>query len=159
MLSVTIHHTHLRYHRRIFERGVLLALAGALVMGFVNFLMGVASQETSPLMAIWFTSVATLVPTIAFLLARGEFRTFFTDLRRNATLIATTCVLDNAAWTFYAFATTLIPIALATTISESYIALAVFLGIFVNKEKLRWHQLVGVAVAVVSVILLSAISL
>lgn len=67
-------------------------------------------------------------------------------------------ILDNTAWVAFAFATIFIPISIATTISESYIALAVFLGIFINREKLRPHQMIGVVLALVGVIALSALT-
>ena len=53
VLAVTIHHRHLHYHRRIFERGVLLAGVGAITMGLVNFLIGVSSQIKSPFLTIF----------------------------------------------------------------------------------------------------------
>jgi drug/metabolite transporter (DMT)-like permease len=59
------------------------------------------------------------------------------------------------AWVSFAKATTFIPIAIATTISESYIALAVLLGLFVNREKLRTHQILGITLATFGVIILA----
>lgn len=157
LLAMTTHHTHLHYHRRIFEKGVFLAIIGSIVMGGVNFLMGASSQTTSPLMAIWFTNIATLVLTTIALLWRREFL-FTKDFKKHWKLILGTSFLDNGAWTFYAFATSLIPIAIATTISESYIALSVLLGIFISREKLKYHQIIGIIVAIASVIILSAVT-
>lgn len=67
-------------------------------------------------------------------------------------------LLDNAAWVLYATATTLIPISLAITISESYIILAVILGVTINKEELSRHQWIGIVLSLVAVITLSYIS-
>ena len=47
--------------------------------------------------------------------------------------------IDNLAWVAFAYATLYVPIAIATGISESYIALAAALGIIINKEKLKKH--------------------
>ncbi len=158
VLAVTIHHTHLHYHKRIFERGVILAGAGSIIMGLVNFLIGVSSQKISPLMAIWFTNTFFTILCVIYLIAKGEFRGIITDIKRHPRLVLVVSVLDNAAWLFYAFATSLIPIAIATTISESYIAITVILGIFINREKLKYHQVVGVIIAILSIILLSAVT-
>jgi drug/metabolite transporter (DMT)-like permease len=158
-LAVTEHHTHLHYHRRIkVEKGVIFAGLGAIGMGIFNFLVGVGSQEISPLMTIWFTNILTVAFTFFYLQRRGELHKLFHDFRQHIGILASVCVLDNLAWISFAVATTFIPIAIATTLSESYVALAVLLGVFANKERLRWHQIVGVVVTLASVIFLSAIS-
>lgn len=156
VLAITVHHTHLHYHRRIFEKGVILAGIGAIGMALTNFLIGVSSQQISPLMTIWFTHSLLAMVCAIYLIFRGEFKTIITDLKAHPKPIVGQSIFDNVAWIAFAFATTLIPISIATTISESYIALAVFLGIFINKEKLRSHQLIGVALAIGGVIALSA---
>ncbi len=158
LLAVTIHHTHLHLRRRIFERGVALALVGAITMGVVNFLVGASSQEISPLFVIWWSNVVTLVLSASYLGLRRGFGALATDLRSHGKLILGVSIVDNAAWVFFALAASLIPIAIATTISESYVALAVLLGLFVNREKLRRHQLIGIAVALGSVLFLSALA-
>ncbi len=63
--------------------------------------------------------------------------------------------MDNLAWIMYAYSMVLIPIAIATGITESYIALTAMLGIVINKEKLRPHQWVGLALCIVSAIALA----
>jgi len=156
VLAITAHHTHLHYHRRIFEKGVILAGIGAIGMALTNFLIGVSSQQISPLMTIWFTHSLLAVVCAIYLIFRGEFKTILTDLKAHPKPIVGQSIFDNVAWIAFAFATTLIPISIATTISESYIALAVFLGIFINKERLRLHQFIGVALAIGGVIALSA---
>jgi len=64
------------------------------------------------------------------------------------------------SWTsriFFAASMSLIPIAIAVSISESYVALAAILGILVNKERLMKHQKIGLVISIASVILLSAL--
>jgi drug/metabolite transporter (DMT)-like permease len=51
---------------------------------------------------------------------------------------------------------TLAPIAISVALSESYIIIAVLLGMFVNKERLRKHQIFGMIVAIISAILLAS---
>ncbi|MDO8574004.1 MAG: DMT family transporter [bacterium] len=158
VLAMTKHHTHLHYHKRIFERGVLYAFFGALIMGTTNFLIGVSSQETSALLTIWFTGLMIAVFCFVYFVIKGRVKSLVGDLKKHIKTITSSSVFDNAAWISYAFATTYIPISIATTISESYIALAVGLGILVNKEKVNWHQVVGIALAVSGVILLSLVT-
>src|SRR3989344_3230998 len=57
ILAITQHHTHLHYHKRIFEKGVILAGIGMVGMALMNVLVGVTSQEISPLIAMWFIDV------------------------------------------------------------------------------------------------------
>lgn len=157
-IAVTRHHTHLYYHRRIFERGVLLAGLGGIGLGLFNFLVGVSSQLTSPLMTIWFTNCVFTILCLAYLAATDQLRTLTFSFRKHWRIVLSESIFDNAAWIFYAVATTLIPISIAITVSEGYIALAVFLGLFLNREKIQRHQKVGVAIAITSIIFLSAIT-
>lgn len=156
VLAVTINHKHLNYHKRIFEKGVVLAGVGAITMGLVNFLVGVSSQQTSALMAIWFTNAVFMLLCLIYLAAKGEVPHLLRDIKRHARTIISVSVLDNAAWISFAFATTLIPISIATTVSEAYIAFVVLLGLLMNRERVKRHQLIGIALAILGVILLSA---
>lgn len=156
ILAITTRHAHLHYHKRIFEKGVLFAALGAIVMGLVNFLVGVSSQKTSPLMAIWFISLISLILCFIYMIVtQKEIKGVVSDFIHNLKITLTTSIFDNAAWIFFAFAASLIPISIATTISESYIAFAVCLGLFINKERIKWHQFFGIIITIVSIILLS----
>ena len=158
MFAITAHHTYLHYHKRIFERGVILAGVGAIGMALTNFLVGVSSQDISPLITIWFAHSLVAVVCGAYILFKGEFWNLISDFKKYPKPIIGQSILDNVAWVSFAKATTYIPIAIATTISESYIALAVLLGLFVNREKLRAHQVAGVILATIGVIMLSYFS-
>jgi len=158
ILAITAHHTHLQYHKRIFERGAILAGIGAIGMALTNFLVGVSSQGISPLITIWFAHSLLAVVCGVYILYKGEFKNLIYDFKKYPKPIIGQSILDNVAWVSFAKATTYIPIAIATTISESYIALAVLLGLFVNREKLRTHQIVGVTLAIIGVITLSYFS-
>jgi drug/metabolite transporter (DMT)-like permease len=73
----------------------------------------------------------------------------------NRPLILSVGFMDNMAWIFYAYSMLSIPVAIATGISESYIVLASLLGLWLNRERLRHHQFVGLLVAVIGAILLA----
>lgn len=158
MLSITIHHTHLHYHKRIFEKGVAFAGLGAIGMALTDFLVGVASQSTSPLVAVWFMQTLLCVLSLIYLLRRGEAYQLIHDLNHDLKTVVSVSLLNNFAWMFFALATSRIPISIATTISQSYIALAVILGLFVNREKIKPHQVLGVVLAVLGIIALSLVT-
>ncbi|MEO8637401.1 MAG: EamA family transporter [Candidatus Taylorbacteria bacterium] len=158
ILAITIHHTHLAYHKRIFEKGVIFAGIAAIALGLTTFLVGISSRGISPIMTIWFTHTLAAFVCALYLLYRGEFKTIFKDFKAHPRLILGQSILDNGAWVAYAFSTTFIPISIAMAVSESYIVLAVLLGIFVNREKLRHHQIIGVILAIGGIIALSAFS-
>ncbi|MBX4181383.1 DMT family transporter [Candidatus Parcubacteria bacterium] len=158
ILAITEHRTHLHYHKRIFEKGVILAGVGAIGMALTNFLVGVSSQSISPLITIWFAHSLLAVVCGIYLIYKKEFRNLISDVRNYPKPIIGQSILDNVAWVSFAKATTYIPISIATTITESYIALAVLLGLFVNREKLKTHQVIGITLAIIGVITLSYFS-
>lgn len=159
VLVITKHHTHLHYHRRVnIERGVIFAGVAAIGMGLFNFLVGVGSQQTSPLLTVWFTNILLTLVCFIYLARHKMLHELIEDIRKNPVPIIGISVLDNLAWVLFAVSTTFIPIAIATTISESYIVITVLLGLFINREKLRWHQYVGIMVTLISIIFLSGIS-
>jgi drug/metabolite transporter (DMT)-like permease len=158
VLAITAHRINIRSQRTVFEKGAILAGVAAVGMALTNFLTGVSSQEISPLMTIWFTHSLLAVVCGAYLFLSGQFGNLVTDFKKHPKPIIAQSILDNVAWTAFAASTTYIPIAIATTISESYVALAVLLGLFVNRERLKMHQLVGVVLAVAGVITLAYFS-
>lgn len=158
LLSITVHEQHLQYHKRILEKGVVLALIAAIGSALSNFFIGASSQEMNPLVTIWFVHTFLALVSVVVILMQGGFRTLVSDVRKNYSIVVSEIVFDNAGWLAFAAATTYIPIAIATTISESYIALAVLLGIFVTKEKLQRHQFIGVILAMCGVIILSIVT-
>ncbi len=92
------------------------------------------------------------------LIYKGEFKNIWQDLKKSPILIPAMGVIDNMAWVAFGYATTFIPISIAATISESYIVLASLLGICVNREKLKSHQIIGIILAIGGVLLLSALT-
>src|SRR3989344_7337237 len=81
MLAITAHHTHLHYHKRIFERGAILAGIGAIGMALTNFLVGVSSQGISPLITIWFAHSLLAVVCGIYILFKGEFGSLISDFK------------------------------------------------------------------------------
>jgi hypothetical protein len=87
---------------------------------------------------------------------KGSFARMMKDFRENRRLILTVSIFDNFAWISFAISASMIPIVFAVAISESYIALAAFLGMIVNREVLMRHQKAGLFVSLASATALAA---
>lgn len=158
LLAITRHHLQLHYHKRLFEKGAVLALVAAMCQALLNLTVGIGSQEVSPLVAVWFMHSFVALACGFYLILNPHVHYSVTrPFKNHGWLLLIMMVIDNLAWLSYAYATTRIPIALAITISESYIALAVLLGLVIGKEKLKRHQLMGAACAIVAVIILASL--
>ncbi len=140
------------------ERGVWLALLGALFMGIANFFVGWGARQTDALMVNFVFNVVITLLSGAYLLFRGRLRKTFRDLLAYRATLLPLVVTDNAAWVAYAFSMTLIPIAIATALSESYIIIAVILGLAIGREHLQLHQKVGLVAAIAAAVTLAVIT-
>lgn len=154
LLLVSVKSEHL-HGKAWLERGVLLGALAASSMGIANFLIGISSRATSPLLAKWFFDTLLFSASLIALLYKHKLSLFWREAKKNQKFVLSMSFFDNAAWLSFGFAMVLAPIAIAVAISQSYIVLAVLLGIFINKEKLLTHQTVGLVVAIIAVIFLS----
>ena len=140
------------------EKGIFLAVIATAAMGTANFLFGLGARETNPLLINWFTSLFASIVCLVFLASRGELNLIASDFKRHKRLILGVGFIDNLAWVAFCYGTLYIPIAIVTSISESYIALAAFLGLVFNKEKLLSHQKLGFLLTVSAAVALAAIT-
>lgn len=148
-----------RFQRtRRLERGVLLGLAGAVAMATANVLTGRSSQETNPLLAIWFIHSGIALGGGTYLVLRGRTAETIALFRRHPGIVLAESVFDNLAWIAYAVAATALPIAVAIGLTESYVAFAALLGLLINRERLRRRQIVGIALALSAAISLAIIT-
>ncbi len=157
ILTITSHPQYTFSARLFIERGAIIAAVGAVGLALVNTLVGIASRETLPLLTIWFTHTFVALTSAIVLLLQREWPSFLTNVRRNAGVTLAQSVFDNAGWIAYAFATTVLSIAVANTIAETYVILAVILGIAFNGERLRTSQHVGIALAIIGVLALAGL--
>jgi drug/metabolite transporter (DMT)-like permease len=141
-----------------FEKGVWYAIIATIAMGGVNFLFGEGARATSPLLINWFTSAGITVVLLVYFIRKKMFALMFSDLKENLGLVISVSFFDNLAWIAFAYTTLYIPIAVATGITESYIAFAALLGVMINKERLNFHQFAGFLLTVGSAIILAIIS-
>ncbi len=137
------------------EKGIAYAIIATIAMGSANFLFGVGSRESHPLLVNWFTSFGMASVLLIYIIRSGKLATLKKDIQKHAPLLFGLSIIDNIAWVAFAYSTLSIPIAIATSISESYIVLAALLGLTLNREKLKNHQYVGLAVTPLAAILLS----
>lgn len=153
LLTVTTHAQH--FHKTALEKGVILTGVGTVGLGLINTLTGMGAQQLSPLLTIWFTHSALALFCGTYFFFTGELSSLLHGITKNLKTVATFSIFDNLAWISYAYSMSLIPISIATTFSESYVVLVVLLGVFVNREKLQWHQIAGIILVLAGTIPLS----
>jgi drug/metabolite transporter (DMT)-like permease len=140
------------------EKGVLLVIAGSLFMGTADFLIGYGSRLSDPLLVNWIIDIVCGIVCLVILLRRKRTRKVFRDSIKAWKIVLPLVILDTIAWLIYSYAMTKSPIAIVTALSESYIVIAVLLGIYVNKEYLKLHQKIGLVLAIIAAIVLAVIS-
>lgn len=140
------------------EKGVIIAFFAAFIMGSANFFVGWGARVTDPLMVNFFLNVFIVIFTGIYLIVFGKMKKTLRDAIAFRGILLPMSIVDNSAWIAFAFAMTLIPIAVAVALSESYIIVAVILGLLVNREKLQKHQKIGLVLAIIGVIILATIT-
>ncbi|MFH0970697.1 MAG: DMT family transporter [Candidatus Diapherotrites archaeon] len=129
------------------EKGVLVALMAALLMGIVNFLTASAAKSITPLIAIWGPWMIITIISILIMWKEGKFNVFWKNVQKYPQLIAITGFVDTLAWISFAVATFYQSLSLSIAITESYPAVALLLGIHFNHEHMKGHQLLGALLA------------
>ena len=154
LVSLSLKNHHLKRHSWV-EKGVFLAIISSLFMGSANFLIAFTSRITNPLLVVWFFNFFITMITLIYLLFNHDFFKLLRDISEHKKFLLSVGILDNLAWICFAFAVSIIPVAIAVVLSESYIALAVILGVLINKEILTKHQIAGIFITIPSAILLA----
>lgn len=132
---------------RKFEKGVKIALLAAIISAFYNFMIALNARGISPVIAIWFPWVMSLVLLLIYMCNKGNYRSFINESKKYKKIIFLGSVIEVIAWLFYAQALSGNELSITTAITESYLALAVFLGIKYNKEKISRLQFAGAILA------------
>ena len=131
------------------ERGVLIALVASVLYGAVNFLTAVSSKSISPMLAIWAPWMIMTILCLVVIIRREGLGGFISNAKNYKMLILFMGIFDTAAWIFYSHAVHEESISIITAITESYPAIALFLGLWLNKEKILFHQYLGAGLALV----------
>lgn len=137
------------------EKGVFIAALAAVGMGLVNFLTGASAKQISPLLAIWVPWVIFSILCLIVIVEREGMSKFVKNGIRFKKLVFAMALFDTLAWLFYAFAVHKQELSITTAITESYVAIALFLGFWLNKEKIHFHQFLGALLAIISSIILA----
>lgn len=140
------------------ERGITYAFIAALFMAGENFLTGYGARLTNPLLTNWVIDILITMVMLGYLIATHQIQNLVRSLKAYPKLILSVGVTDTIGWVAFAYSTVYIPIGLAVGISEAYIVLAVLLGLFINKEKLKHYQLLGAFTTVTAAIILAYIA-
>ncbi len=143
----------------VLEKGIFLAVLGAFGAAGISFMIGVGSQDISPLVTLWFIETFLVVFTVSYFVLKGEgeWKNLWAEVRHHPRIILLQGILDNAAWLAYGIATTWVSISVAMTVSQGYIVLAVLLGLILNHEKITFLQKVGIGLSVGGILALSVL--
>lgn len=144
--------------RIILEKGALLALSAALLSALYNFFIAYNARDISPVMSIWFPWTMSLLILLIVLIYKRSFSSVVNNFKKNKKLIIAGSVLEVLAWLFYAIAISKKELSIVTAITESYPALAIILGVVINKEKISKLQYVGATMALGASIAIAFIS-
>ncbi|MFA4855433.1 MAG: DMT family transporter [archaeon] len=144
-----------RHYLKRFEKGVFLAVIGAVAMAFLNFFMAAGSRIVSPVMAVWVPCVAFTIICLILIWKREGFPKFVKNAKKFKFDILGMGIFDTLAWLLFAIAVLEKELAITIGITESYPAIALLLGVFVNKEKIKPHQYLGALIALLASITLA----
>ncbi|VVB60508.1 EamA-like transporter family protein [uncultured archaeon] len=156
MISVESFSGDRRSKKRL-EKGVLLAVFTAVGMGLANFLTAFGSKQVSPLMVTWMPWLVISIISLFFVHRREGFGSMLKNASRFRRLILVTGVFDTLGWLLYAVALVNNELAITTAITESYPAIGVLLGVWLNKEEILPHQYAGAALALAASVALALI--
>ena len=153
LISLKTLHFELKH---LVEKGVYIAFIAAITMGAANFFIGVGSRNVDAITIKWGMNLFLAIGSGIFMLKNNEWRGILRKIRKYKKEVVCMSIFDNSAWLAFGFSMVFAPIAIAVAISESYIIIAVLLGYFVNKEKLRKHQIIGLVLSIISAIYLAS---
>ncbi len=138
------------------EKGVILAACAAVGMGAINVLTGFSAREVSPLMAIWVPWLVITVVCFVILWQKGAVKSTFKQASKVKWLVIGTGIADTFAWLFYAYSVSSYNLGIITAITESYPAIAIFLAVMINHERIQRHQWAGAIITIMASIALAS---
>jgi drug/metabolite transporter (DMT)-like permease len=144
--------------RDFLEKGAILAFISAVTMGGANFFFGWSARLTDSLTVNFFTCISLSILSFLILILRGDFKNSFINVWKYRSTVLPMCFIDNFAWIAFAKGMSIAPIAIVTALSESYIIIAVILGLLLNKENIGRYQKFGLLTALFSAVFLAYIS-
>lgn len=98
-------------------------------------------------MAVWFPWIVFSIICLLVIWKREGFSKLIRNGKKFKWLVLAMGIFDTIAWVFYAKAVFQEEISIITAITESFPAIALFLGVWINKEKIKWYQWLGAGIA------------
>ncbi len=144
-----------RAHR--LEKGVILAVIAAFISGFYNFMVAFNARDISAVMAIWFPWTMSFLCLFVYVLFKKGFKTFINKSKKEKGMILITGLIDTLAWISFSIALSKNELSITTAITESYPAIAMFLGIKYNREKISGSQYFGAVAALMGSVIIGII--
>lgn len=142
----------------LWEKGVFLGATGGIICSLVNFMIAYGSKSITPLLAIWFPWLIFAILSLIYISYKKMWSGFFRNSWNARNIILYAGLIDVAAWMFYALALEEKELAITTAITDSYPAIAMFLGIRFNNEKISKFQYFGAVIALSASIVLGLTS-
>jgi drug/metabolite transporter (DMT)-like permease len=140
------------------EKGALLAILSSGLISVVNFLTALQAKEISPIMALWLPWLACGVFCFGYMISRGQTKSFIKNCRSSWKLILLMVIFDTAAWVAYVMAVAEKELSITIAITESFVVIAMILGVIFNKEKINKIQYLGAALAIIGSLSIGLIS-
>lgn len=144
-------------HFRKIEKGVIFAVLAAIGMAFINFSTAVGSRLISPVAIIWVPWTVFTIICLIIIWKREGLQKLWKNTKKFKIIIIPMGILDTVAWVFYSTAVLQNEVGITSAIVESYVSIALLLGVIVNKEKIKIHQYFGAALALTGSILLAIV--
>ncbi|NPV05049.1 MAG: EamA family transporter [Syntrophaceae bacterium] len=139
-------------HAELVNIGLLVVTM--LLWGTTPLLEKIGLREVDPTIGVFIRSAAVTIVLAAFLLVTGRFQEFAKVSMKNYTIFAATGIMAGllAMWTyFYVLRTGMI--SQVVPITASYPILTAALGILVLGEAATPQRILGIALAVIGIIL------
>jgi drug/metabolite transporter (DMT)-like permease len=143
-------HGPLKLRKVVIEKGVFLAVLAAIAMGFVNLLTAVGSRQISPLMIIWTPWTIAAIMSFIFLMKRDGIHKTIKNASKFKSLILAMGIFETAAWLLFAIAVFNNMLSITIAITESFPAVALLLGLWINKERITKYQYAGAVITLIS---------
>lgn len=153
IVMVSMH--SLKDFRGKIERGALLAVVAGVLMGMDNFFTGFGAKNISPMIILAIPWVICAILSLLLISKKKMWKRFTSIGKKHFWLILSMCLLNVLGWVCYSNALKNDPISIITAITEGYVFVAILLGIILNKERVKSHQIIGMAMVVIFAIILA----
>ena len=142
-------------NRPLLEKGAVLAILTALFLAFTNFFTAINAVEINALLVIWLSWACGGLICLSYLVYKNNFGDIIKNGQKNWQLIIVMVLIDISAWLFFTYSLASgKELGIITSITQSYVVIAMFLGLIFNKEKIRGWQYVGASLAIIGSLLI-----